>query len=319
MEKLNYDTIKTYQSFKSVEDMDQAVRGFLYRFKSTLSDGAVKVLNFIWRYSVKVVGVSFAKYETIAEAIGISRRTVIRAVKTLEDLGFITKIPTVRMNGKQGVNLCVIQPFEKIDSFLQPVSPQDVTAIVTPNKAESKQSSLCENKQSRIIEKKQRQPLCHPVTSNETIVTKEDLSQNIHTQSNSNEKEDQNLSLSQEIDQQVQVTFKPNYEKNFDSSFLPNYVNKDFIQAAQPYFHTNDIYKLWAKIHLAHKKVSLMASLEDIMERILTDFKKVIFMYKMGKIKSTFEGYFYQVIYGTLWNLKKEEYKNHWYEQVMKG
>ena len=105
MEKLNYDTIKTYQSFKTIDEMDQAVRGFLYKYKSTLSAGTEKVLNFIWRYSVKVVGVSFAKYETIAEAVGVSRRTVIRAVKTLEELGFLKKISTARMNGKQGVNL----------------------------------------------------------------------------------------------------------------------------------------------------------------------------------------------------------------------
>ena len=67
MEKLNYETIKTYQSFTSIHEMDQSVRGFLYKFKSSLSDGTVKVLHFIWKYSVKVVGVSFAKYDTIAE------------------------------------------------------------------------------------------------------------------------------------------------------------------------------------------------------------------------------------------------------------
>ncbi|MBY0121474.1 helix-turn-helix domain-containing protein [Bacillus sp. S/N-304-OC-R1] len=49
----------------------------------------MKVLQFIWRHSVKVVGVSFAKYDTIAEAVKLSRRTVIRAVQKLENLGFL--------------------------------------------------------------------------------------------------------------------------------------------------------------------------------------------------------------------------------------
>ena len=151
MEKLNYETIKHYQSFTSIQEMDQAVRGFLYKFKSSLSDGVTKVLNFLWRYSVKVVGVSFAKYDTIANEIGLSRRTVIRAVKTLEELSFIKKIPTARMNGKQGTNLLVIQPYEPIDSLLQSVSPQDVTASVTPNKAKNKQSSLCENNIKTVL------------------------------------------------------------------------------------------------------------------------------------------------------------------------
>ena len=53
MEKLNYETIKTYQSFTSIDELDQSVRGFLYKFKSSLSDGTVKVLHFIWKYSVK--------------------------------------------------------------------------------------------------------------------------------------------------------------------------------------------------------------------------------------------------------------------------
>ncbi|MBY0121473.1 hypothetical protein [Bacillus sp. S/N-304-OC-R1] len=30
MEKLNYETIQRYQSFVDVEEMDKAVRGFLY-------------------------------------------------------------------------------------------------------------------------------------------------------------------------------------------------------------------------------------------------------------------------------------------------
>ena len=175
MEKLNYATLKNYQSFTSINEMDQAVRGFLYKCKSSLSDGALKVLHFLWRYSVKVVGVSFAKYDTIATGVSVSRRTVIRAVKALEEMNFIKKIPTARMNGKQGVNLYVIQPFEQIDSLLQPVSPQDVTAAVTPNKAENKQSSLCENKkQNRHVEKKTSQYNCHCVdTCNEATTVDE--------------------------------------------------------------------------------------------------------------------------------------------------
>ena len=58
----------------------------------------------------------------------------------------------------------VILPFESIDSLLQPVSPQDVTEPVTPNKAKNKQSSLCENKkQNRYVEKKASQANCHCV------------------------------------------------------------------------------------------------------------------------------------------------------------
>lgn len=146
MEKLNYETIRKYQSFQTIEEMDQAVRGFLYKHKSELSEGTLEVLRVIWRHSVKVIGVSFAKYDYIAERVGVSRRTVIRAVNTLEEKGIVKKVATKRMNGSQGVNLLIIQSFASVESMQAPVSPQDVTAPVTPNKTENKLSSLCENK-----------------------------------------------------------------------------------------------------------------------------------------------------------------------------
>ena len=75
---------------------------------------------------------------------------------------------------------------------------------------------------------------------------------------------------------------KPLCGKPLDTSFLPEYVNRDFILTAQPYFHAEDIYKLWTKVHLAYKKLNLKASLEEVMDPILTDLKRVIFLYKMG-------------------------------------
>ncbi len=149
MEKLNYDTIQKYQSFETIEDMDKSVRGFLYKHKAELSEGTLAVLHLVWKHSVKVVGVSFAKYDYIAEQVSLSKRTVIRAVKLLEEIGIIKKVPTARMNGKQGVNLLVIQAFESIDSIKTNMSPQAVTASVTPNKTENKHSSLCENKNNK--------------------------------------------------------------------------------------------------------------------------------------------------------------------------
>lgn len=160
MEKLNYDTIQKYQSFETIDEMDKSVRGFLYKHKAELSEGTIAVLHLIWKHSVKVVGVSFAKYEYIAEQVKMSKRTVIRAVKLLVERGIIKKVPTARMNGKQGVNLLVIQAFESIDSIKKPtMSPQDVTAPATPNKTESKQGSPCEKKSKK---RKNVKKACEP-------------------------------------------------------------------------------------------------------------------------------------------------------------
>ncbi len=325
MEKFNFDTIKNYQSFATIEDMDKMVRGFLYKYKSSLSEGAVKVLNFIWRYSVKVVGVSFAKYDTMAATVGLSRRTVIRAVKVLEELAFIKKIPTSRMNGKQGVNLFVIQPFTTIDSLLDLESPQNVTHPVTPNKAENKQSSLCENKNlNRMVVKK--------TEVEDSVREMEFDSETVSSLDRDGGKQAENKVLKQEVevtpreeqqkaksnaDVQSTIQLKPVEWHQFDPSFLPEYVNKDFILAAQSFFHPGDIHKLWSKIQLAYKKVNLLANLDNVMEPIIADFKRTVFLYKTGKVHTTFEGYFYRVVYGSLWSLKVREYQQEWYENVM--
>ena len=264
MERLNYDTIKSYQSFKSMEEMDEAVRGFLYIHKAALSNGTIDVLKFIWRYSVKVIGVSFAKYDTIASETGLSRRTVIRSIQTLEKLEIIKKIPTSRMNGKQGVNLIIIQPYEPITELKNKMSPQDVTAPVTPNKTEKKQRSLCEN---------QLKPF--------------------------NVREAENLSHHEKAMEQPTL----------DTSYLPSSIDQDFIEAAKPFFHAMDIYELWKRVVIAYQKSSLEKPLYMLINLVISAFKQAIFMNKAGRIHTTFEGYFYQIIFETFRAERRKQHK----------
>ena len=272
MEKLNFEVIQSYQSFSTIEEMDQAVRGFLYKYKAALSEGTMNVLKFIWRHSVKVIGVSFAKYDTIAAGVQISRRTVIRATKQLESLGMIKKIPTARMNGKQGVNLLVIQPFQSIDEMKNNVSPLDVTAPVTPNKTENKQSSLCENK------------------TKPTYVRKAENGEHLKL-AESTQKEKSDFI----------------HDHQLDTSFLPGSVHKEFVQAAQPFLNAVEIYKLWKRVLIVYKKMKLDRCLTDVIDKVIDAFKQTVFMKKMGRIHSTFEGYFYRVMYEFLIVEKRHE------------
>ena len=275
MEKLNYEVIQSYQSFSTIEEMDQAVRGFLYKHKAALSEGTLNVLKFIWRHSVKVIGVSFAKYDTIAQEVQISRRTVIRAIKQLESLGLIKKIPTARMNGKQGVNLLVIQRFQPIDEVKNNKSPLDVTVHDTPNKTENKQSSLCE------------------IKTKPTYVRKAENSDHLKLEeSTKNEKSD---SI---------------HDHQLDTSFLPESVHKEFVQAAKPFFNAVEIYKLWKRVLIAYKKMKLEHSLDHVIDKVINAFKQTVFMKKMGKIHSTFEGYFYRVMYEFLIVEKRQELRH---------
>ncbi|WP_338788211.1 helix-turn-helix domain-containing protein [Metabacillus sp. FJAT-53654] len=264
MEKLNYETIQKYQSFEKIEEMDQAVRGFLYKYKAELSEGTMAVLTFIWKHSVKVVGVSFAKYEYIAEEVNLSRRTVIRAVNVLEERGIIKKVPTSRMNGKQGVNLLVIQHFESIDSIINNKSPQDVTLPDTANKTENKQSSLCEKEIKPTNVKETPKPSSHEM----------------------------------------------------DSSYLPESISKEFVEATKPFLSTLEIYKLWQRVLIVYNKMKLQRSLSDVIDCVVLAFKQTVFAQKLGKIHKTFEGYFYGTLYAKLIVEKRQENKHMFFDFI---
>ena len=144
MEKFTYETVKSYQSFASLEEMNEEIRRFLYRYKSTLSNGALKVIQYIAKHSCKVIGVSFSKNQTIASALNLGVRTVTRSIKKFVEFGILKKIHTVRENGKQGVNILVIQPFST------KMTTHDDHVCDHPNKTEKKLDSLCENKKPFI-------------------------------------------------------------------------------------------------------------------------------------------------------------------------
>ncbi|MDQ0231371.1 DNA-binding Lrp family transcriptional regulator [Metabacillus malikii] len=255
MEKLNFETIKKYQSFATIEEMDKAVRGFLYEHKSALSEGTIAVLKVIWRHSAKVIGVSFASNDYLADEANVSRRTVIRAVNTLVEKGLIKRISTARMNGKQGANILVIQPYTEIDTLKNKMSPHDDTPSVTANKTENKQSSLCENK----------------------INTK-------------------------------RINDEPTLEQ-LDTSFLPESVSKEFVEAARPFFNVQDIYELWRRVEIVYEKMQLKKDLDDVMDTVVQAFKETVFAKKLGRIKSTFRGYFYRILYAKLIVEKRREIK----------
>ncbi|MFG6115835.1 helix-turn-helix domain-containing protein [Halobacillus sp. MO56] len=113
---MNIQEVSKLQSFTNKQTMDLRVRSFLFHHKAELSAGALDVLKFIWRHSVKYPGVSFAKNETIEKKTGRSRSTVIRAINTFVEKGLLKRVPATRPNGKRGVNILVILPGDETTS-----------------------------------------------------------------------------------------------------------------------------------------------------------------------------------------------------------
>ncbi|MGE8080528.1 helix-turn-helix domain-containing protein [Peribacillus loiseleuriae] len=108
------ETYTNLQSFKDIGELNDAVRAYKERFKEVLTKSAVKVLEYIQRYSAKYTGVSFRTKNKIANELEISRRTVIRACQLLDSLGIIKQYEMKRSSDMQQTsNAIVIQPIEE--------------------------------------------------------------------------------------------------------------------------------------------------------------------------------------------------------------
>ena len=116
-------------SFRSVDELNGAIRTHIYRNKSDLTPAAIEVLKVLSRHAVKTLGVAYLKLATIAELIGKHRVTVIRSIKRLINLGIIRKEIKYRpVSGGNGANMYVILPATKAD----------VTPSVLPRQAAEK-------------------------------------------------------------------------------------------------------------------------------------------------------------------------------------
>ncbi|WJD81350.1 helix-turn-helix domain-containing protein [Priestia megaterium] len=162
LKSANYTEMKQLQSFENVAAMNEAIRGFLYTYKHELTPAAINVLKTVSRYACKIVGVAFLKVDTIAKLTESSKRTVQRALKTLESYGVIERKATMREKGGSGHNVYVIRTVEGA------VTP-DVTAEMS-SREESKNVDVSSVEQ--------------PNVSSETVIAKTSPSKRINKRIN---------------------------------------------------------------------------------------------------------------------------------------
>ncbi|WFA04451.1 helix-turn-helix domain-containing protein [Bacillus sp. HSf4] len=115
-------------SFRSVDELNDAIRTHIYCNKSDLTPAAIEVLKVLSRHACKTLGVSYLKLQSIADLIGRHRTTVIRAIKRLVDCGIIRKETKFRpVSGGNGANIYVILPADNNDATpqMQPRSTSD--------------------------------------------------------------------------------------------------------------------------------------------------------------------------------------------------
>lgn len=92
-------------TFEQQSEMDEEIYEYIEQLRDDeVPESVIETLRFLGRSSLRILGVSFAKYQTIADGIGRSKRTVIRAINRLEESGMIERIPTLKkwLNGQGG-------------------------------------------------------------------------------------------------------------------------------------------------------------------------------------------------------------------------
>ncbi|YCA46511.1 helix-turn-helix domain-containing protein (plasmid) [Bacillus sp. JZ8] len=111
----NEDTYKNLSTFKNIDQLNKTVRAHKETFNDELNKTQIAVLDLLHRYSAKYTGVSFLTKNKMANLLGKSRRTIIRACQALESLNIIKQHEMKRRSDMQQTsNAIVIQPIEQL-------------------------------------------------------------------------------------------------------------------------------------------------------------------------------------------------------------
>ncbi|MED4342826.1 helix-turn-helix domain-containing protein [Bacillus licheniformis] len=103
------EELRALETFETVSEMDNAISEALKSFNLKTSER--DVLLKLSQYSCKFVGVSYLKVKKLADEVGLSERTVKRALKRLSELGIITRIKQMRpVKGGYGASITIINP-----------------------------------------------------------------------------------------------------------------------------------------------------------------------------------------------------------------
>ncbi|HDW3057877.1 TPA: cytosolic protein [Bacillus cereus] len=125
------ETYENLVSFQTLKELNDTVRAYKKQYK--LNKNQMAVLDHLHHYSAKYLGVSFKTKNNIADALHISRRTVIRVCQYLESLGIIKQLEMKRKSDRrQTSNVIVIQPIHTDGQLVTPEPAKNAEICHTP-------------------------------------------------------------------------------------------------------------------------------------------------------------------------------------------
>lgn len=132
-----FDYLKPYQIFTTIAEMDEAVA--IHLAEHDLTESERNVILRIAQSALAYPGVAHLKAQTIADSLGISTKTVYRAVKNLAELGVLVIVASTKLNGIKGANIYQILPVPS--KMSERVPAEEVHEIKAQNDFPSNQTN----------------------------------------------------------------------------------------------------------------------------------------------------------------------------------
>lgn len=109
--------LEQYVNFESLEELNHHVKQHVKN--NQLNDTQYRLLTILSQHSVKYLGASYLKNNTLAGLLNMTKRSIQRNLKVLVDLGIIKKVSTLRpVRGGSGSNIFVIQEYVKTNKVI---------------------------------------------------------------------------------------------------------------------------------------------------------------------------------------------------------
>ncbi|MFS0688292.1 helix-turn-helix domain-containing protein [Sporosarcina sp. 179-K 8C2 HS] len=129
---INLKELQKHETFKSVAEMEKNIYDYIEHIRHDVPKSVIDVLLCLGKASLRCVGISFMKQATIAADTGYSRKTINKALKTLERLGVVDSVRTKTQAGRPSVKVMRILPFS-IERLQQAVTSSEADKANSDN------------------------------------------------------------------------------------------------------------------------------------------------------------------------------------------